>query len=301
MTNYQSMKLGLLPHSNKPAIRFGAIRTGVVPSHPASADHFSKITDWGIYLNDKFSVCGPTAVGNQRKLETKYQTSCEVSPTQEDVFDLYRRSGNPNFNPDTGADDNGVIMQTMLGALRSGGIGGIKCIAYAKVDVTNWEELQAAEAIFGSLLLGVDLQTIQNSQTNDKLWDYVPSPEWGGHAVLSGRYTQNRMGVITWAQVINTTLEFIQHQLSEAWVVIYPETFSTTQFIEGIDVPSLAKYFKDLTHTTLPIPDPVTPPDDPPTNPGCSPTQLVTAAQAAMKQRSIKKSWKTFIENLPKG
>jgi hypothetical protein len=60
-------------------------------------------------------------VANSRKLITRYLDAAEVSPSQNDVFDLHRRSGNPGFDPtlaaeDPNQDDNGVDMQTMLEA-----------------------------------------------------------------------------------------------------------------------------------------------------------------------------------------
>jgi hypothetical protein len=134
--------------------------------------------------------CGPVSVANSLKIITLEGTGVEVSVTQDDVFDLYRRSGNPNFDPETGADDNGVDMQTMLDALLKGGIGGRKPLAFAKVDVLNLDEVRAAIAYFGCVLDGVDLQTAQQRETDaGGPWDYDSSPEWGGHAITSGKYT----------------------------------------------------------------------------------------------------------------
>src|SRR5437899_1335003 len=223
---HASYGLGRRPPKNAPALRLANVLTGVVPVHPVSVDHFAEVADWGMYDNDRYGVCGPTSVANQRKLITRY-LAAEQSPTQDDVFDLYRRSGNPNFAPATGADDNGVDMQTMLEAVHSGGIGGTKCVGFAKVNVSNLDEVRAAIAIFGSLLLGVNLETAQQVQTQRQLWDYAPSSLWGGHAVLTGRYTSARTGgdlaVITWAEIVGLTDAFEQHQVEEAWVVIWPE------------------------------------------------------------------------------
>jgi hypothetical protein len=69
--------------------------------------------------------------------------------TQDEVFALYRLSGNPTFDPTTGDDDNGVDLQTMLEAALVNGYGTIKPVAFAKVDHTNEAEVQAAVAIFG--------------------------------------------------------------------------------------------------------------------------------------------------------
>ena len=254
--------LGRRPPKHAPALRLANVLTGKIPDHPPAADHFALVGDWGLYSNDRYGVCGPTSVANQRKLVSRYLGGVEQSPTLADVYDLYRRSGNPDFDPATGAGDNGVVMQTMLEALLAGGIGGVKPIAFASVDPRDLDELRAAIAIFGSLLLGVDLQVAQETQTDRGLWDYRRTPEWGGHAVLCGRYVDtspdrgDRTAVITWAQVVDTTNAFLQHQLEEAWVVIWPEHLGTVAFQEGVDQAALAAAFEALTGRPFPAPVP---------------------------------------------
>lgn len=252
------------PIPGRPLLRLGDILTGVVPDHSPGVDHFSRVTDWGLYGNDRFGDCGPVSVANARKLTTTYLGRDEQSPGLNDVFTLYRASGNPNFNPQTGADDNGVIMADMLSAILKDGIGGIRGVAYAAVDVSSLDEVRAAIDIFGFLLLGVDLQAAQQSQTNAHLWDYRPSGEWGGHAVLAGTYTSAARGadisVITWAEVVGTTDAFWQHQVEEAYVLIWPEHFGSTAFREGVDLNALAAAFQALTGRQLPVPTKPVPP-----------------------------------------
>jgi hypothetical protein len=283
--------LGRRPPKGAPAIRFRTVWTGAVPDHPLSADHFAQVTDWGLYTNDRYGVCGPTSVANQRKLLTRYLTGAEESPTQEDVYDLYRRSGNPAFDPVTGAGDDGVDMQTMLEALLEGGIGGVKPIAFAKVDHTRRDEVLAAIAIFGSVLCGVSLEVAQQDQTDTGLWDYQRSDEWGGHAVLSGRYTdpagtaRDRTGVVTWAQVVDATDVFLARQLDEVWVVVWPEQLSTRQFAEGIDLARLAATYQELTGRVLPVapPAPAPPPGPTPPTPSGPLAELAALLRRALR------------------
>lgn len=270
--------LNRLGHESGRVMRFADIRrTDATITHSAAADHFGLVGDWGLYGNDRFGDCGPTSVANLRKLVSKYLAAMEQSPTQADVFDLYKRSGNPDFDPDTGAGDNGVEMQVMLKALHDGGIGNVKPLAYAKVDHTNPDEMWAATEIFGGLLLGVDLKQAQDEQTNEGLWDYVRrSGEWGGHAVLTGRYNdvtgtkQDRTGVVTWATVVDYTDAFGENQVQEAWVVIWPENTGTKQFREGIDQEALAAAYQSLTQQPFPEVDPTPTPDPTPAPPAPS-------------------------------
>ena len=258
MPEFENRKLGRRPPTNAPALMLRDVLTGKVPAHPVSVDYLDGIT-FGLYENDRYSDCGPTDVANSRRQVTHLLTGSMQAPSQEDVFDLYRRSGNPNFNPTTGADDNGVVMQDMLKAVHDGGIGGVKCIAYAKVDVNDHETLRAATAIFGQLHWGVDLQVEQQSQTDQGYWDYSPSAEWGGHAILGGAYDSSNHKVVTWGELVRVTDSFVQNQLEEAWVVIWPEHLGTKEFMEGIDLTALQQAYRTLTGRDLPMPVPPSP------------------------------------------
>lgn len=265
-------RLGRQPKQpGRPLLRLADILTGEpVPPHASAADHFARVTDWQMWANDRYGDCGPASVANSRAIVTTYLAGGEDTPTLDDVFDLYRRSGNPGFDPDTGADDNGVIMADMLSAVLTGGIGGVRGLAYAAVDTTSIDEVRAAIDIFGYVLLGVDLQTAQQRQTDRGLWDYSRSSEWGGHAIIGGRYTgspQARtadVGVVTWGEVVGTTDAFFSRQVDEAYVLIWPEHVGTEQFRTGIDVSALNAAYMALTGRPGPFTEP-TPVDPTPT------------------------------------
>lgn len=276
-----SRALGRRPPKNAPALLLGRSLTDVVPAHPNTADHLALVTDFGLYGNDQYGDCGPVSVANYIKLVTKYLTGHEVSVSQADVFDLYRRSGNPDFDPNTDADDNGVDMQTMLEALAKGGIGGgHKPVAFAKVDHTDLDEVRAAIAIFGGVLFGVDLDTAQQIQTDrGGPWDYQRTPEWGGHAVVAGKYTSSStaadVSVVTWGEVIGTTDLFLKHQLSECWVVVFDEHLGDPGFLAGVDVAQLAADYQALTGRSFPAqPTPTPTPVPPSPGPVVAPEDL---------------------------
>lgn len=277
--------LGRRTPKNAPALELGPLLTGALPPVPVAVDHFKDAT-FGLYGNDQYGDCGPTSVANLVRLVSKALTGTQVTPSQDDVFDLYRRSGNPNFDPTTDADDNGVDMQTMLEALLSGGIGDgsggvIKPVAFAKVKVTSDDELEAANAIFGGTLWGVTLETAQQAQTDAKppVWDYKASGTWGGHAILNGKYNAQDEEVISWGLDVQTTEAFRQHQLEEAWVVIWQWNLDNPAFLAGVDVQKLADDYKALTGKTLPVPTPApTPQPTPdPTPPEPDPNPLPPA------------------------
>lgn len=263
-------KLGRLPADpNRPKLKLGPRLTGAIPAHPTRVDNASLVGAWGMLANDRFGVCGPAALAHQRMQVLKYLTGVDYTASVDDVFALYRLC-NPDFDPATGAGDNGVVLQDMLDQATRHGYAGVKPVAYAQVDHTNVDEMRAAVAVFGSLLYGVDLQTAQQTQTdNGGPWDYAPSGEWGGHAVLAVEYTSSAsgsdIGVVTWGEVLGTTDRFEQHQLGECWAVIWPEHLQSKEFLSGLDVAGLAADYEALTGRPLPFPEPGPQPQPGPT------------------------------------
>lgn len=250
-------KTGLKTPSNKRALLASSFLTGVLPKVPVAADHLGKLT-FGLYANDRFGVCGPTSVANLARLVSGGLLGTEIQPSQEDVFRLYRLSGNPNFNPnDPNTEDNGVDMQTMLEALLQHGIGDgkggvIKPLAFAKLDTANEAELTAAVSIFGGALWGVLLENAQKAQTDRRLWSFRKSAVWGGHAVMNGAYeARAHEDVITWAERVATTRGFRKHQLQQAFLVVWPWNIEHPAFQAGVDLAKLKGAYKALTGREL--------------------------------------------------
>ena len=249
---------------------------------PPSADHLSNVAKWMLGANDKFGTCGPTSVANHAVMTWKYLLGQDITVTDDAIFDLYRRSGNPGFvpDPDNPVQDNGVDMATMLDALVKGGItithpDGtaelVKPLAYAALSTPSPASVDPATAIFGGLLFALDLKVAQQKQAG--LWDYVPgSAEWGGHATMGGAYTGQHgpheadEKLVTWAEVMSTTDDFMAHQLDQAFVLLWPAIVAHPAFTEGVDLPTLAADYQAATgrpfpaQPTPPVPDPV-PPD----------------------------------------
>lgn len=303
--HYEGRRLGrTTPPKKAPSIRLAEILKAV-PEHPAQDDNLKNVRDWGMYGNDRYGDCGPVSVANSLKLATMMATGNEYSVSLDDVFDLYQRSGNSHFDPATGEGDNGVDMQTMLEALLKGGIAGRKPVAFASVDVSNIDEVRAAIAYFGVVLFGVNLETAQQAQTDDGLWDYSSvSGEWGGHAVAAGTYTSSTaphtsdISVVTWAEVVGCSETFLQNQLDEAWVVVWPEHLAHPNFLAGVDVEKLAAVYAAITGKTMPIPTPGPGPSPIPTPvpgaapfPGANVQVAAEIAERAARHRQTEQAW----------
>jgi hypothetical protein len=151
-------------------------------------------------------------------------------------------------------------MQEMCDQLLLVGLSGVRAIAFAKVDPSNLEEMAAAVSIFGSILLGLRMTTAQPRQIRSGVFDYRPdySPIMS-HAVLGGGYdktdTSSAVGdIITWGKTMKMTLAFMERQIQEAWVVIWPENLGTKQFRQGIDLDALKSAYYQITDRELVLP-----------------------------------------------
>lgn len=290
---HPTFKLGLRPAEELPALQLADFLTGVVPAHPADADYLGRGT-YGLYQNDRYGVCGPVSAANQRRL----MRPDLPPPTQEDVFALYRASGNPTFDPASGRGDNGVVMQRMLQAMTAVGLGAAKPLGFARVDPSDFNEVEAAVALFGSILCGADLQTAQQSQTDAGWWDYQPSRVWGGHAVMVGAYKDDaRADCITWGKRVGMSPSFVRLQVREAWVVLWPEHLQSDAFLKGVDVARLARAYEDLTGRPFPAAVPPTPTPTPPTPAGGSTVQVLIDGADAVELATSASAARLTVKN----
>jgi hypothetical protein len=280
-------------------------------TRPLNVDYFNRIDSWLLGQNDKFGTCGPTSVANNALLVSTWLADEPVRFTDEEIIDLYKRSGNPDFDPATGRGDNGVDMTVMLAELVKNGIGfadrNVKPLAFGALPGTDTERIWSAAALFGGVLWGADLDVAQDTQLESgKPWDYVRgSSEWGGHAILAaGRYsdvtgtTADRTALITWAEEVDSTDAFISKQVPERYVVIWPWHLSSREFIESVDLTGLAAEYKQLTGRDFPpLPEPApTPTPDPTPVPVPDPDPTPTPAPTPSPDDDIKQEIKAFIK-----
>jgi hypothetical protein len=264
-------RLGRRPRDPaRPLLKLGDYLTGNLPAYPLAVDYFTRVPKWRLGRNGEFGTCGPTSLANLALLVSTWLTESPVTITDDQIIDLYRRSGNPTFDPTTGEGDNGVDMTVMLAAAVKDGIGPVKPLAFALVNGHSPEETWAAGALFGGALWGADLDVAQQHQTDLGLWNYTPSSEWGGHAVMAaGRFfdkegtTRDRTGLVSWAEVLDSTDTFITNQVTERYVVIFPWHLGERTFQQGLDLGALARDYQLLTGRPFPAapPTPKPPPE----------------------------------------
>ena len=280
-------KHGRRAPKNAPAIRLGdVLKAGAtIPPHPGAEDYLARMSGWQMLGNDSAGDCVAVTWSNFRRMVTALLAGHEVYPTQDQVWEVYKTqnpdfdpNGDPNVNGPGSQADEGMDIQTLLEWLvKTGGPDGVKAVAFAKVDYTNQQELDAALAVFGGVWVGVNvLQANMDEFNAGQPWDYVAgSPLDGGHSVLAGGYEQNGgTKFITWAAETEFTQGFLQHQVEETWIVVWPEHLGTAQFEAGIDQAALAQAYEELTGRPFPVqPTPPTPEPTPtPVPPAPAPT-----------------------------
>lgn len=245
--------------------------TGVVPSVPANEDYLAGLNGgWQMLGNDQYGDCVAVTWANVRRLVTSLLTATPAYPSQDEVFTVYKTQ-NPGF-PD---EDNGMDIQTLLEWLVShGGPDGVKAAGFAAVNHTNPAEVKAAIALFGYVWTGINVLEQNMNEFNDSQpWDYSPnSPLDGGHSVVTGGYGTPGAGplggderFITWAAETSFTDSFWQHDVEEAWVVIWPEHLGSEEFLAGVNMQALAADYQEITGKPFPVS--VTPPKPAPPAP----------------------------------
>ena len=257
-----------------PAILFADVMTGVVPAHPPYIDYLAHLGgQWQMLGNDVAGDCVGVTWANFRRLITATLTNATNYPSQSQVWQVYQTQ-NPQFNPNGTSQtdgpgsqfDNGMDIQTLLERLHTvGGPDGVKVYAFARVNLSNLAEVQAAIATCGALWTGINVyQNNYDEFSSAQPWDFVPGSQLeGGHSVLTGGYGVTPQGVtqlqgdqkfITWAEETSFTDNYWSHSVEEGWAVIWPEQFGTRSFEQGINQGALAAAYQQITGSPLSLP-----------------------------------------------
>lgn len=254
----------------KPRLRAG--RYLVATSYPDVVDYLSKVKNWPMYLNDRYGCCTIAGGGHIIQGESTYGQGATQTITNTDVLTAYEAVS--GFDPSTGKNDNGAVMQDVLSYWRKTGIGGHKILAFAELDVKNLDEVRQALDTFGSIYIGIDFPDSAMDQFNaGKPWDVVKgSPLDGGHAINGGYYDVNgNWKVVTWGEVQEMTPAFWDKYVEEAWIVVTPEWLNAQgQSPSGFDLHGLGEELAVLTGganpfqpSPTPEPEPTPTPSDP--------------------------------------
>lgn len=247
------------PTRDKPRLKFSQFKKAYTP--PTTADYLSEVGSWPMFLNDRIGDCTIAAAAHMLEAWTQYGRAQATLLNNVQVEQAY--SAVSGYDPKTGANDNGAVMQEVLSYWRKTGIGGTKILAFAEVDITNKEECYQATASFEALYLGINFPKFAMDQFNAGDTWHVSDQNTqieGGHAINAGWYDSSigMWRVITWGRVQEMTQEFFDKYVDEAWVVITDDLFDPTtgKNPEGIDKHALGESFAAMTGEANPFPAP---------------------------------------------
>lgn len=211
---------------------------------------------WG---NDQYGDCELAARANYINRIQRAETKRTPHFNDDDVIDLYKKMTGceiPGDNNDSGMTTldnlkqwrNGWTPDSLAGSEYTYSID-----AYGFIDPSNESLLRLASYLFNGVLLGIWLPVTAQAQTEaGGPWDYVPSAgweaepgSWGGHAVLSKRYDDENIYVLTWGTEIRVTNAFVKEYVDEAYVAV--ESFRAWQTYKHVfDVSKLIQTMNDI-------------------------------------------------------
>lgn len=251
---------------SKPRLKLASLLTSAAPTYPENRDWISAVANYPMFGNDRIGDCTCATAGHIIQSLSTYGQGSTSTITLKDVISAY--SAVSGYDPNTGRNDNGAVIQDVLNYWRKNGIGGHKILAFAEVDFKNKDELFAAMNMFGTIYLGINFPNTAMDQFNrDEPWDYVPGAySEGGHAINASYYdvSDKLWKVVTWGKVQPMTQAFWDHYVEEAWVVITQEWFNAQgNSPTGLDTHALGEQFANMTHEENPFPDAPEPTDDP--------------------------------------
>lgn len=252
-TQRLGLPLGKLPSQPaRPKLRFAALTSGLPPA-PATADWYSEVADWPMYLNDQYGDCVWAGFGHHIEQITRYGQGATVEITDQDVETGYESTG---FNPDDPSTDNGTVVEDGLSYWRKTGLAGHAITAYAAVDPSNAGEVKQAIGLFGAVGIGFNFPAFAMDQFDaGKPWDVQSKNASieGGHYVVVVGYDGTYFYVVTWGKIQKMTPAFFRKYVDEAWVIVDDEMVSKVSRY-GVDLHAFGEEFASLTGEANPFP-----------------------------------------------
>lgn len=263
----------------RPKLHLGHYLTGAqLPAPRASADWLSAVPSWPMYLNSEIGDCTCAAVGHMIEASTQYAAGVATLITDQDVLTAYERVG--GYVPGNQSTDNGAYIQDVLAYWQGTGVGGDHIVAYAAVNVADWDEIRTAIDLFGAVDIGFNFPATAMDQFNaGQPWSVVAGSQIeGGHSVNVGAYDEasQTLTCVTWGQRQVMTEAFWTQYVDEAWVVVTKDWVSANGTDpQGLSLYLLGQDFQDLTGQPNPIPAPApTPVPTPTPSPTPAPTPV---------------------------
>jgi hypothetical protein len=266
-------RLGWQGPTRKQLIQFDKYLTAE-PVTPVWANFMHNVRAWCGRTNFHFGTCGPNMIANLFVSWFMYAQGEQVTVTDDAIYDLYRRAGNPQFDPTTGNDDNGVDNAVLMGAMllgssadagldvtrADGNVQRVTISVFGQLSGTGQaliDQMKTATALFGGACIAVNLELAQQAQTvaHPPVWSDIPSSgTWGGHDIFGGRYTgyeNDDEHVISWLVNVGVADGFIRARSSEVLCAVPTLALKQAPVAKGVQWSDLAGVFQQMTGRTL--------------------------------------------------
>ena len=227
-------KLGKLPYVHDPRTFHLSTYLPVLPKTPPTGDWGKAVKalsePWGMDLNDEIGDCGVAGISHAQKLWIANSVGKRFQYTDADIIKTY--SALSEYDPKTGANDNGIALISGLKYWQKIGFNGHKIDAYVKVDATNQARVNAALYLFGCLYAGIGLPITAQEQVG-KIWTVTDTSlrgdaapyAWGGHCVLLTAWG-DKYKCITWGEEQFLDDQFLGTYADELWVPLSLDFFT---------------------------------------------------------------------------
>ncbi len=208
-----------------------------------------KLSDWGVYHNDRLNNCTCAAAAHMLKCWTA-NSKTEAIISDDAVLEAYVNI--TGYDANTGEGDEGAYAIDTLKYWRKNGIGPHKIKAFATVPQDNREVVKTAIYMFGGIYVGLQLP---KSILGQQIWSVLPGElvgdcepySWGGHAVTILAYDEEYLTCITMGVEQKMTWEFWETYNDEAYAIITEDFFNGSQTPSGFNLKTIQEDLLKLT------------------------------------------------------
>lgn len=257
----EGRRLGKLPPKFDPRTFRAAhyINPRKLPHIPKVVDRMSRVTKgtkkvkgvpFPMLANNRLGDCGLASIEHADITAETWGLHPAIEEVDREARAIRNYSAISGYDPNTGANDNGVYLLDVLKYAQHKGLGGDGTDTigpYLAVDPLDERQMVACLFLFGVLYTGVGLPVSAQKETGKgKTWSTVVGPgsepwSWGGHAIYTGRITTKSRRCVTWGAEQEMSEEWQARYMDEAWTYIDPEFVreNTGKTVSGLDLAGL--------------------------------------------------------------
>jgi hypothetical protein len=225
------VKFGVIPE-RAPTIRKHAIGSpvGPVSGPPPVVDWIGSNVNWGVMLNDTLNDCVVACMGHVVEAWTQAASTTVVIP-DADILTAY--SALSGYNPNTGSNNNGILVSAGMNYWQQTGLAGHKVDIAVQSNMVSGGPGGNYSPLISNLIqyYGVAILVFNLPLAAEPA--FFAGENWVGnmgpgagteyHCVPALAYDQEWCDIVTWGQPQRTNWAFIDTYLVELWGVMGPD------------------------------------------------------------------------------